>query len=199
VDPSIKAGRLLTGADFDIESVRRDKFGNLWFGEEFGPFLVKTDKTGKVLRSEIPLPNILPPGSSAVGAFVQSPQNPFLLGTPNLGGSRGFEGMAINKSGDKLYTLLEGTVTGDVAKSLRIDEFDIRSESYTGKNFLYPLDVQGTNIGDMTAIDDHQFLVIERNGETATTAELPTNTSSSSTPTHGTRMASWARRTSSTS
>jgi hypothetical protein len=81
--------------------------------------------------------------------------------------------MAINESGDKLYTLLEGTVTGDVAKSLRIDEFDIHSESYTGKNFLYPLDARGTNIGDMTAINDHQFLVIERNGETATTTGTP--------------------------
>jgi hypothetical protein len=174
VDPSIKAGRLLTGADFDIESVRRDKFGNLWFGEEFGPFLVKTDKTGKVLRSEIPLPNIRPAGSTAVGAEVQAPQNPHLNGaTPNLATSHGFEGMAINKSGDKLYTLLEGTVTGDVANSLRIDEFDIKSESYTGRNFLYPLDALGTNIGDMTAINDHQFLVIERNGNTATTTGAP--------------------------
>lgn len=37
VDPSIKANRLLTGADFDIESVRRTADGTLWFGDEFGP------------------------------------------------------------------------------------------------------------------------------------------------------------------
>jgi hypothetical protein len=30
--------------------MRKDKNGNLWFGDEFGPFLVKTDATGKVLR-----------------------------------------------------------------------------------------------------------------------------------------------------
>ena len=113
VDPSITSGRLLTGADFDIESVRQDKHGNLWFGEEFGPFLVKTDASGKVLRAEIPLPG------------VQAPQNPHLIGPANLGASRGFEGMAINAAGDKLITLLEGTVTGDTAKSLRINEFDI--------------------------------------------------------------------------
>lgn len=76
-------------------------------------------------------------------------------------------------SGDKLYTLLEGTVTGDTASTLRIDEFDIKKEAYTGRNFLYQLDALGTNIGDMTAIDDHQFLVIERNGNTATTAGAP--------------------------
>ena len=32
--------RLLTGGDFDIESVQRAKDGTLWIGEEFGPFLL---------------------------------------------------------------------------------------------------------------------------------------------------------------
>ena len=175
IDPSIIANRLLTGADFDIESVRKDREGNLWFGEEFGPFLVETDKSGKVLRSEIKTPNIVPLGSTATGPEVQSPQNPYLgSDTPNLGQSRGFEGMAINPKGNKLYTLLEGTVTGDnavnttVNKNLRIDEFNIKSQSYTGNNWLYLLDTNGTNIGDMTAINDHQLLVLERNGSTAT-------------------------------
>lgn len=162
VDASIKAGRLLTGADFDIEAVRKDKNGNLWFGDEFGPFLLKTDASGVVQRQEIALPG------------VQSPQSPYLGGgVANLGGSRGFEGMAINPAGDKLFTLLEGTVTGDPAKSLRINEFSIDTESYTGKSFLYQLEASGTNIGDMTAINDTQFLVIERNGATATGGGTP--------------------------
>ena len=175
VDPSIRAGRLLTGADFDIESVRLDRKGHFWFGEEFGPFLVETDASGKVLRSEVNTPNIIPLGSTATGADVRSPQNPFLSAdVPNLGASRGFEGMALNPAGRKLYTLLEGTVTGDnaingtVGKNLRINEFDIKAKSYTNNHWLYQLDASGTNIGDMTAINDHQFLVIERNGATAT-------------------------------
>lgn len=171
VDTSIRAGRLLTGADLDIESMRRDKNGHLWFGDEFGPFLVKTDASGKVLRQEIALPNLVPAGSSANGTTVMSPSNPYLgAGTANLANSNGFEGMAINRSGDRLYTLLEGTVTGDDAgrKTLRIDEFSIDSEAYTGRQWLYRLDALGTNIGDMTAINDHQFLVIERNGGTGT-------------------------------
>ena len=169
VDPSIQKKRLLTGTDFDIEAMRKDKNGNLWFGEEFGPFLVKADHEGKVVRGEIATPNILPLGSSASGTHVMSPQNPYLgSGTANLGRSNGFEGMAINPAGDKLYTLLEGTVTGDPARSLRINEFDIETESYTENNWLYQLEANGTNIGDMTAINDHQFIVIERNGATAT-------------------------------
>lgn len=175
VDPAIIADRLLTGADFDIESVREDHDGNLWFGDEFGPFLITTDATGKVLRSEITLPNIKPSGSTSVGDFVQSPQNPFLLGadTNNLNASNGFEGMAINPDGDTLYTLLEGTVVGDAAKTLRINEFSIDDEKYTGKEWLYKLEALGTNIGDMTAVNAHQFIVIERNGNTATTVDAP--------------------------
>ncbi|MCH8179624.1 MAG: esterase-like activity of phytase family protein [Proteobacteria bacterium] len=174
VDAGIRAARLLTGADFDIESVRADKKGNLWFGEEFGPFLVKTDARGKVLRQEIQLPNIAPAGSISTGAWVQSPQNPYLAGaTPNLGGSRGFEGMAINPQRDRLYTLLEGSVTGDAAKTLRINEFDIDTERYTQRVWKYKLEASGTNIGDMTAVNEHEFLVLERNGATATSGGTP--------------------------
>lgn len=164
VDAAIKSGRLLTGGDLDIESVRKDKNGNLWFGEEFGPFLVKTDATGKVIKHEVALPNSLGIGSNPL---VQSPQNPYLVGGTgnNLRNSNGFEGMAINKEGDKLYTLLEGALIPDTnQKRLIINEFSIDSESYTGKTFGYRLDPAGTNIGDMTAINDHEFLVIERNG-----------------------------------
>lgn len=176
VDPSIVASQLLTGADFDIESIRKDRKGHLWFGEEFGPFLVEADMSGKVLSREVSTPNLVPPGSTATGEEVRSPQNPFLAtDTPNLGRSLGFEGMAINPKGDKLYPLLEGTVLGDndvnatVNKNLRIGEYDIKAKRYTGKNWLYQLEASETNIGDMTAINDHQFLVLERNGATATT------------------------------
>lgn len=170
VDPTISAGRLLTGADLDIESIRKDKNGNLWFGEEFGPFLVKTDATGKVLKHEVALPNSLGIGGNPL---VQSPQNPYLPGGVgnNLRASNGFEGMAINSAGDKLYTLLEGALIPDPnQKHLIINEFSIDTESYTGKTFGYRLDAAGTNIGDMTAINDHEFLVIERNGIQGTDA-----------------------------
>jgi len=162
VDPTIRAGRLLTGADFDIESVRRDKNGSYWFGDEFGPFLVKANASGQVLKQEVSLPGVF------------APQNPFLNGAPpNLNSSNGFEGMAINAAGDRLYTLLEGTVAGDPAKTLRINEFNVDTESYTGASWRYKLDAQGTNIGDMTAINDHEFIVIERNGNTATSGGTP--------------------------
>lgn len=48
VDPSIKANRLLTGSDFDIESIRRAPDGTFWFGDEFGPYLIHTDRKSVV-------------------------------------------------------------------------------------------------------------------------------------------------------
>lgn len=162
VDAGIRAGKLLTGADLDTESVRQDKNGNLWFGDEFGPYLVKTDATGKVLARDVSLPGVF------------APENAYRGATPsNLGGSRGFEGMAINQAGDRLYTLLEGTVSGDAAKTLRINEFNIDSNLYTTQSWVYKLEAAGTNIGDMTAINDHEFIVIERNGSTATSSGTP--------------------------
>lgn len=162
VDAGIRANKLLTGADLDTESVRQDKYGHLWFGDEFGPYLVKTDATGKVLSRDVSLPG------------VYAPENAYRGATPaNLGGSRGFEGMAINQGGDRLYTLLEGTVTGDPAKTLRINEFNVDTNAYSAGSWLYKLDANGTNIGDMTAINDHEFIVIERNGATATGGGTP--------------------------
>ncbi len=170
VDAALKSGRLLTGADFDIESVRQDKNGNYWFGEEFGPFLVKADANGTV-QSVFRTPNVR--GFDA-NPYVQSPSNPMPTGTNNLPGSGGFEGMALNASGDMLYTLLERPLTSDPdQKRLLIQEFDLASESFTGESFAYKLEDAGTNIGDMTAIDDHRFLVIERNGATGTSGGTP--------------------------
>lgn len=64
--------RKLTGADFDIESMQRAADGTLWFGDEFGPFLIHTDATGVVLDAPIPLPDYANPGKE-----IRSPQNPF--------------------------------------------------------------------------------------------------------------------------
>jgi hypothetical protein len=161
VDPAIKAGRLLTGADLDPESIRTDQDGNWWFGDEFGPFLVKADRSGRVLRPEIGLDGVIAPENPHRGAVA-----------PTVGSSRGFEGLAITPSGRTLFALVEGTVAGDPPGTLRINEFDVSTERYTGRIIRYRLAAGATNIGDMTAIDERRFLVIERNGASGTGGAL---------------------------
>ena len=150
-----RSDRLLTGADFDLESVRRTRDGTFWFGEEFGPFLLHTDATGKVLEAPIPLPG------------VQSPQNPFLT-DPNAWtqpASRGFEPMALSVDGKTLYPMLEGAMRNDPDTRRRIiNEFDLGENRYTGRKWQYHTDADFPNdvIGDMTALDEHRFVLIER-------------------------------------
>ena len=112
--------RLLTGGDFDIESVREDYRGTLWFGEEFGPFLLHTDASGKVLEAPIPLPDVKSPDYPA---DFSAP----VAGPANLNSSGGFEGMAISPDGRTLYPTLEAPVTGDDPLTRRMYQFDIRS------------------------------------------------------------------------
>jgi len=159
VDPSIRSERLLTGADFDIESIRRAADGSLWFGDEFGPYLLHTDSQGRVLEAPIPLPNFrgFPSalGGTTVNPLVQSPSNPQLgsAAAANLPDSGGFEGMALNTSRTKLYPLMEKAINGDPVRERRImSEFSLRTHAYTGKTFGYIMDNAGYSIGDMTAL-----------------------------------------------
>lgn len=169
VDPSIRTGRLLTGSDFDIESIRRAPDGTLWFGDEFGPYLVHTDSSGRVLEAPVPLPNFRKfpstPGGAEVNPLVQAISNPQRTLAANLPDSGGFEGMALNASRTKLYTLLEKAINGDpVRERLIISEFNLGARKYTGKTFAYILDAATNAIGDFTALTDRQFLIIERDG-----------------------------------
>jgi hypothetical protein len=153
--PLLRSDRLLTGADLDIESLRVAKDGTLWFGDEFGPFLLHTDATGKVLEAPIPLPG------------VQSPQNPFLPEPDawTIRASRGFEGTALSIDGKRLYPVLEGALRNDPDPRRRIvNEFDLRSETYTGRTWPYRVDAEFPDavIGDFTALDRHRFVLIER-------------------------------------
>ena len=154
VDPRIISGRLLTGADFDLESVRKAADGTYWFGDEFGPFLVHTDLNGKVLGAPVPMPG------------VKSPSNPFLGGsTANLPGSRGFEGMGISADGKKLYPMLEGPLTTDPDQSkLVINEFDTVSKNYTGRQWFYKMEdtrAKGHHIGDLSPVGNNKFVLTE--------------------------------------
>ncbi|MGA7954359.1 MAG: esterase-like activity of phytase family protein [Gloeobacterales cyanobacterium] len=50
--------RLLTGADFDVESFVLARDGTIWIGDEFGPYLLHFDATGKLLEAPVSTPNV---------------------------------------------------------------------------------------------------------------------------------------------
>ncbi|AHG18653.1 glycerophosphodiester phosphodiesterase [Chania multitudinisentens RB-25] len=163
--------RYLTGSDFDPESFQFA--GNaLWIGDEFGPYLIKTDLNGKVLAVF---------ETRVDGKVVKSPDNPTLNlpGAPDgkqnfqVARSKGFEGMAVAPDGSKLYPLLEGALWEGAQfeniagrRYLRVLEFDVKQQTWTGRSWQYVLEDNQHAIGDFNMIDATHGLVIERdNGE----------------------------------
>jgi hypothetical protein len=165
--------RYLTGSDFDIESFQPigDK---IWIADEFGPYLIKADLSGKVEAVYETLVD---------GKLARSPDH-YAVTTPaaptgavnfTVRRSKGYEGMAASKDGSFLYALLEGPVWDaekkqweniDGREYLRILEFDVAAEKWTGRHWKYVLDQNGLAIGDFNMIDATTGLIIERdNGE----------------------------------
>ncbi len=165
--------RYLTGSDFDTESFQIAG-GALWIGDEFGPYLIKTDLKGKVLAVF---------ETQVEGKVVRSPDHPAVLtpSAPNVAvkfqvrRSKGFEGMAASSDGSKLYPLLEGALWDEASNApetlggkqfLRVLEFDVKTETWTGRHWKYVLEANHHAIGDFNMIDATTGLIIERdNGE----------------------------------
>ena len=101
-----------------------------------------------------------------------APNQPYYgdLVTANLNRSQGFEGMAFSPDRQTIYPMLEGTVVGDPAGSVRIYKFDVASESYQGLVGRYQLASTSNAIGDFTPINNNEFLVIERDNGQGSTA-----------------------------
>ena len=164
--------RYLTGGDLDIESIQ--PIGDsLYFGDEFGPYLVRTDRAGKVTGFW---------ETTLDGKVLKSPDH-FTVTPPAVPGavsftvrrSRGYEGMAASPDGRFLYPLLEGPLWNEQGQAwdmrdgreyLRILEFDVARGAFTGRSWKYLLEANGNNIGDFNMIDATTGLIIERdNGE----------------------------------
>jgi len=165
VDPSIRAQRWLTGADFDVESFRRVPDGTYYFGDEFGPFLLHTDSTGRMLEPPIPLPGVRSPQHPDAGDQV-----------PNLPRSGGFEGMALSPDGRALHPLLEHPLVGHEAV-LNAYTLDVSAGRYTHRDpdsttYRYPLDPLGISVPEFTWWTRSDYLVIERDGDQGPAARL---------------------------
>ncbi|MGL4729799.1 MAG: esterase-like activity of phytase family protein, partial [Bosea sp. (in: a-proteobacteria)] len=96
--------RYLTGADFDPESIQNIG-GKIWIGEEFGPFLIRADASGKI---EAVFETTIDgkPARSPDHYAVASPATPDATASFNVRRSRGYEGMAASPDGRFLYPLL---------------------------------------------------------------------------------------------
>jgi hypothetical protein len=169
--PLTRADRLLTGADFDPESIRRVADGTYWVGEEFGPALLHFSATGELLQAPVRFP--VPERLAAYGRglpLVTSPDAPELVGTsvqPNHPRSGGIEGMALSTDGRTLYPSLEAALLDDPLRQRRVVyAFDVATQRFLPQTADLMLSDGTAAIGDLTAAGKNSLLVIERdNGQ----------------------------------
>lgn len=178
------AARQLTGFDLDPESLVVAPDGSFWISEEFGPFLLHFAADGLLLAPPVEVPGVRSPQNPFLDLADRShPEH------PTLAASRGFEGLAISPDGGTLFALLEGAVAGDDAQDLRLYIYRVAAGSFADASLrlrleapsqqvdlaaltdaagkrLYPgasaPPVGAVSIGELKAVDDHRFLVIER-------------------------------------
>ncbi|GAB3265300.1 esterase-like activity of phytase family protein [Chitinimonas naiadis] len=136
----------------DPEGIDFDKQGNLWISDEYGPVIAQVDaKTGEFMQQYLP--------GAGLPEVLASRQ-------PN----RGLEGIAVEPSG-RVMAIVQSTLdinkeTRGTAQFLRMVELDPKTG--TTRMFAYPHDVADykksgdAKIGDLIAIDDTRFLLIEQ-------------------------------------
>lgn len=159
-------GRYLTGADFDPESIQFLN-GELWIGDEFGPFVLRVARDGQVLSVH---------RTMLGGKALSGPDTPGVVVPAQPGAdfqvqrSGGYEGMALQPGTNLLWAMLEKPLLGEGGRPegdfLRVMTFDTRAGGWTGDSFRLRLSEGATAIGDFNFIDETRALVIERdNGE----------------------------------
>lgn len=162
----------------DPEGLRVASDGESFFvSDEYGPFLYQfARRSGLRLRS-IRMPEaFLVRLSAATGAGELAGNSSGRV--PN----KGMEGLAIAPDGKTLFGLMQSPLLQDHAVTLdggktavgintRLIAFDLsqcsgaQEESCPSRQFVYQQSTPATGNSEMLAINDHQFLVMERDGK----------------------------------
>jgi len=146
--------RLFTGIDADPESLVVMPDESFWIGDEFGPWLMHFSVDGDLLAPPVELPD-----------NVRSADHPLVIAhadTARLPHSRGLEAMDLAGDNKTLVSILEGTVAGDTAKTLRVQRYDTAAGKWLGGTLIYGLDADTVSVTEMSLIEGNRFVVIER-------------------------------------
>ena len=159
----------------DPEGLRVDACGqNLYVSDEYGPFLYRFDRSSGRRDAVLRLPAGFGIDYPSAEAKTELAKNVF-----GRQSNRGMEGLAISPDGSKLYGLMQNALLQDgalddeqerISTSARLIEVDLTSGAF--REFLYPLDSAKLGTNEIVAINDHEFLVIERDGKKAASATV---------------------------
>lgn len=147
-----------SNARFDPESIRVSNDGkSVFISDEYGPYVYQFDRaTGQRLKSfklpdNLAVPNLSAAGNAEIGG-----------NTVGRVANKGMEGLAITPDGKTLVGIMQAPLEQDGGKTVRIVTIDVATG--TTHEYAYTL-TTGSGVSDIVAINDHQFLVDERDGK----------------------------------
>lgn len=156
-------------ARLDPESIRMSNDGrSVFISDEYGPYVSQYSRlTGRRLRS------FTLPAGFAVDQLSAVGDDEIANNSSGRVANKGMEGLAISPDGSTLYGAMQSPLLqdgGTKAAYTRIVRIDIASGAT--REFAYPLSNIGSSskpkyptISDIVALNDHQFLVDERDGK----------------------------------
>ncbi|WP_221075027.1 esterase-like activity of phytase family protein [Agarivorans aestuarii] len=139
----------------DSEGLVALKDGSFWVSDEYGPHIVHYSATG------VELERVNPFGTGTGGRKL-----PAVLA--NRRANRGMEGLAISPDEKVLFGIMQSTLYNPSKKTIsnknltRIVSFDIASGKT--KQYLYQQEAHNLSNSEIVALNQQQFLVIERDG-----------------------------------
>jgi hypothetical protein len=144
-------------ARLDPEGIRVSNDGDsVYISDEYGPYVYEFDRSsGKRIRAY----NL--PANLAITSL--SPQNAVEIAGNTVGRvtNKGMEGMAITPDGKMLVGIMQANLEQDKKKSLRIVTIDLKNGAT--HEYAYKL-TDGSGVSEIVAVNNHQFLVDERDG-----------------------------------
>ena len=150
----------------DPEGVRLGAQGTFFVSDEYGPYIYQFDAKGERVQA-IKVPDkFLINSPNTDGTLELPPGN-----TKGRQSNRGMEGLAISPDGGKLYGMMQNALIQDGALNgsnqrrgvhNRMLEIDIATGAT--REFVYVLDNRAYGVNALLAVNDHQFLAIERDG-----------------------------------
>lgn len=155
------SGNPLNGR-FDPESIRVSNDGkSVFISDEYGPYVRQFDRaTGKLIKT------FALPANLDVATLSPKGKTETTVNTSGRTDNKGMEGLAITPDGKTLVGIMQAALIQDAASSstkkmVRIVTIDIATGAT--KEFGYML-TAGSGVSEITAINDHEFLVDERDG-----------------------------------
>ena len=161
----------------DPEGLRVGYNGTLYMSDEYGPYVFEFDRQGNIIR------RLNVPAKFRIANPNADPNEELLKNTSGRQANRGMEGLAISPDGRMLFGMMQNALLQDNALTTgttdRISVFTriLKIDLATGqtKEFIYKLDKsnRGQGVCEILAINDHEFLVIERDNRSFIAAAGP--------------------------